>query len=273
MKNRIDRRFEQLEAEGRSALVTFVTAGDPTIEASAKIIDTIARSGADVIELGMPFTDPMADGPTIQAASLRALAAGMTVKKTLELVSGFRKNDNDTPIVLMGYYNPIHSYGVKAFSRDAAAAGVDGLIIVDLPPEEEEELTGPARAQGLHFIRLVAPTSDEARLPALLKSASGFLYYVSVTGVTGGAAPDLSRVARHFEKIRAQSRLPIAMGFGIRTADQARQAAAIASGVVVGSVIVEAIAKAAQDGKDPAQAAGVIVQALAEGVRGGRAAA
>lgn len=273
MTNRIDARFNALRAQGRAGLITFIMAGDPDLEATARILPAIADAGADLIEIGMPFTDPMADGPTIQAAGLRALAAGATLRKTLALIEGFRRQNATTPVILMGYYNPIHSYGVEAFCADAAAAGVDGLIIVDVPPEEDDELVGPARAEGLHFVRLVTPTSDGKRLPILLKTASGFLYYVSITGITGSAAPDLTRVANHFSLIRQQTQLPVVMGFGIRTAEQARAAAQISDGVVVGSAIIDAIAKAQAAGQDTAQAAARLVAELAQGVKAARAAA
>ena len=238
---RLDRRFAALKAEGRAALVTFVTAGDPDETTSRAILAGLPGAGADVIELGMPFSDPMADGPAIQASSLRALKAGASLRKTLAMVRDFRHGDDDTPIVLMGYFNPIFSYGVDPFIRDALAAGVDGLIVVDMPPEEEGELCLPARAAGLNFIYLSAPTSDDARLPVICRHASGFLYYVSITGITGTRSADASAVEKAIHRIRRHTSLPIAVGFGIRTAEQAAAVAKVADGVVVGSALVEAV--------------------------------
>ena len=238
---RLDRRFASLRAEGRAALVTFVTAGDPDMETCCAILDGLPSAGADVIELGMPFSDPMADGPAIQASSLRALKAGSNLRKTLAMVSNFRKHDADTPIVLMGYFNPIHSHGVTTFINDALVAGVDGLIVVDMPPEEEAELCLPARAAGLNIIYLSAPTSDDARLPVISRHASGFLYYVSITGITGTLAPDVSEVEQSVIRIRRHTDLPIAVGFGIRSAEQAAAVSRVADGVVVGSVLVETV--------------------------------
>ncbi len=240
-KTRIDARFAKLKQEGRSALVTFVTAGDPDFDASMDIINGLGGAGADVIELGMPFTDPMADGPAIQASSLRALANGQNMIKTLEMVRLFRQQDNETPIVLMGYYNPIYIYGSERFLADAKKAGVDGLIIVDLPPEEDSELCLPALEAGLNFIRLATPTTDEKRLPTVLTNTSGFVYYVSVLGVTGTKAPDVSNVSEAVAKIKAHTELPVAVGFGVRTAEQAGAIAMGADGVVVGSALVEAV--------------------------------
>jgi len=240
-KTRIDVRFAKLKQEGRSALVTFVTAGDPDFDASMDIINGLADAGADVIELGMPFTDPMADGPAIQASSLRALANGHNMIKTLEMVRQFRQQDNETPIVLMGYYNPIYIYGSKRFLADAKQAGVDGLIIVDLPPEEDRELCLPALDAGLNFIRLATPTTDEKRLPTVLTNTSGFVYYVSVLGITGTKAPDVSNVSEAVAKIKAHTELPVAVGFGVRTAEQAGSIALGADGVVVGSALVDAV--------------------------------
>jgi tryptophan synthase alpha chain len=241
MTTRIDTRFAALKAEGRAALVTFLTAGDPDPATSLAIVKALPRAGADIIELGMPFTDPMADGPAIQASSQRALRAGQTMAKTLELVRQFRAEDGATPIVLMGYYNPIYIYGVDRFLVDAKAAGVDGLIVVDLPPEEDEELCLPALQAGLNFIRLATPTTDDKRLPAVLANTSGFVYYVSITGITGMAAPDASRVGQAVTRIKRHTRLPVAVGFGVRTAEHARAIAEGADGVVVGSALVDAL--------------------------------
>jgi len=227
MATRIDRRFADLKAAGRAALVTFLTAGDPDPETSLALVRALPAAGADVIELGMPFTDPMADGPAIQMSSQRALKAGQTLKKTLDMVRAFRNGDDATPLVLMGYYNPIYVYGVDRFLRDATSAGVDGLIIVDLPPEEDEELCLPALKAGLNFIRLATPTTDDKRLPAVLANTSGFVYYVSITGITGAAAPDPGKVAAAVARIKRHTKLPVAVGFGVRTAEQA---AGIASG-------------------------------------------
>jgi tryptophan synthase alpha chain len=239
--SRIDRRFAALKEAGRKAFVAFVTAGDPDYATSEKILLGLPGAGADVIELGMPFSDPMADGPAVQASSLRALKAGQTMKKTLELVRAFRRQDKDTPIVLMGYYNPIYVYPREAFLDDAVAAGVDGLIIVDMPPEADEELCLPAIARGLNFIRLATPTTDDKRLPAVLANTSGFLYYVSITGITGTAEPDVVAVHSHIAGIKKSTRLPVAVGFGVKTPQQARAIADGADGVVVGSALVNAV--------------------------------
>ena len=238
---RIDRRFAALRKEGHKGLVTFITAGDPDYETSRAILLGLPDAGADVIELGMPFSDPMADGPAIQASSLRALKAGQTMKRTLQLVRAFREQDQDTPIVLMGYYNPIYVYPRERFLDDAAGAGVDGLIIVDLPPEADAELCMPAIERGLNFIRLATPTTDDERLPAVLANTSGFLYFVSITGITGAAAPEVNAVHSHVARIKQSTRLPVAVGFGIRTPEQAAAIAAGADAVVVGSALVEAI--------------------------------
>lgn len=227
MTTRIDTRFGELKQQGRPALVTFVMAGDPDLDTSLQILKVLPAAGADVIEIGMPFTDPMADGPAIQAAGLRALKAGTTLKKTLGLVRDFRATDNATPLVLMGYYNPIYIYGVDAFLADAKAAGVDGLIIVDLPPEEDEELCLPAMKAGLNFIRLATPTTDEKRLPAVLANTSGFVYYVSITGITGSASADASAVGAAVQRIKRHTNLPVCVGFGIRTPDAAQAIAEI----------------------------------------------
>lgn len=238
---RIDTRFAALKTEGRPALVTFLTAGDPDLETSRKILLGLPAAGADVIELGMPFSDPMADGPAIQASSQRALKAGMTLRKTLQLVSDFRGKDETTPVVLMGYYNPIYSYGPEPFLDDAKAAGVDGLIVVDVPPEADEELCLPAMERGINFIRLATPTTDAKRLPAVLANSSGFVYYVSITGITGAAAPVVSDVHAQVARIKKATRLPVAVGFGVRTPAQARDISRGADGVVVGSALVNAI--------------------------------
>ena len=241
MTTRIDKRFADLKAEGRAALVTFTMAGDPDYATSLALTKALPKAGADVLELGMPFTDPMADGPAIQAAGLRALAAGQDMIKTLKLVREFRTGDDATPIVLMGYYNPIYVYGVEKFLIDAKAAGVDGLIVVDLPPEEDDELCIPALKAGLNFIRLATPTTDDKRLPAVLNNTSGFVYYVSITGITGAAAPDASKVGQAVQRIKRHTKLPVCVGFGVRTAESAADIARTADGVVVGSALVGAV--------------------------------
>ena len=270
-QTRIDVRFAKLKEEGRSALVTFVTAGDPDFDASMEIINGLPKAGADVIELGMPFTDPMADGPAIQASSLRALANGHNMIKTLEMVRAFRKNDNETPIVLMGYYNPVYIYGSERFLKDAKKAGVDGLIIVDLPPEEDAELCIPALNAGLNFIRLATPTTDAKRLPTVLTNTSGFVYYVSVLGVTGTKAPDASNVSDAVAKIKAHTDLPVAVGFGVRSSEQAEAIARGADGVVVGSALVDAVKNSLDNKGKPssetAKAVHDIVENLAAGVK------
>jgi tryptophan synthase alpha chain len=258
---RIDRKFAALKAEGRAALVTFITAGDPEPETSLAILQALPAAGADVIELGMPFTDPMADGPAIQLSSQRALKSGQTLRKTLDMVRAFRRANNDVPIVLMGYYNPIYIYRVDRFLRDAKDAGVDGLIVVDLPPEEDEELCLPALLAGLNFIRLATPTTDERRLPAVLANTSGFVYYVSITGITGTATPNSARTAEAVARIKRHSRLPVAVGFGVRTADQAAAIARGADGVVVGSALVSAV-------KDSLDESGKATQRTVEAVTG-----
>jgi tryptophan synthase alpha chain len=242
MATRIDARFDALRAEGRAALVTFLMAGDPDLSTSLDILKALPAAGADILEIGMPFTDPMADGPAIQAAGLRALKAGTTLAKTLKLVADFRAGDAATPIVLMGYYNPIYVYGVDRFLADAKAAGVDGLIVVDLPPEEDAELCLPACAAGLNFIRLATPTTDDARLPRVLENTSGFVYYVSLTGVTGAALVDYSGVADAVARIKRKTKLPIAVGFGVKNADNAEAVAKASDGVVVGTALVNALA-------------------------------
>jgi tryptophan synthase alpha chain len=274
MTTRIERRFAALKEEGRAALVTFTMAGDPDTETSLAIAKALPKAGADLIELGMPFTDPMADGPAIQASGQRALRGGQTLKKTLAMVREFRKSDDDTPIVLMGYYNPIYIYGVDKFLVDANAAGVDGLIVVDLPPEEDEELCLPALKAGLNFVRLATPTTDDKRLPAVLNNTSGFVYYVSITGITGAAAPDAAKVSAAVARIKRHTTLPVAVGFGVRTAEQARGIAQGADGVVVGSVLVDALHKSLdKDGKATSgtvKAVTDLVATLADGVRAGR---
>ncbi|MFN3658418.1 MAG: tryptophan synthase subunit alpha [Pseudolabrys sp.] len=271
MTTRIEKRFAALKTEGRAALVTFVMAGDPDHDTSLAIVKALPKAGADVIELGMPFTDPMADGPAIQAAGLRALKAGARMTKTLDLVREFRKGDDATPIVLMGYYNPIYIYGVDKFLADARAAGVDGLIVVDLPPEEDEELCLPALKAGLNFIRLATPTTDDKRLPVVLTNTSGFVYYVSITGITGAAAPDAGKVSSAVTRIKRHTKLPVAVGFGVRTAEQARAIAGGADGVVVGSALVDAL-RVSLDKEGRATAGTVkavsdLVAELAQGVR------
>jgi tryptophan synthase alpha chain len=274
MSTRIDKRFAALKKEGRAALVTFIMAGDPDYDTSLAIAKALPKAGADIIELGMPFTDPMADGPAIQAAGLRALKAGQHMTRTLSLVRDFRKDDDQTPIILMGYYNPIYIYGNERFLADAKAAGVDGLIIVDLPPEEDDELCLPALKAGLNFIRLATPTTDDKRLPKVLTNTSGFVYYVSVTGVTGTAAPDTSKVTGAVAQIKRHTRLPVAVGFGVKTAEQARAIAEGADGVVVGSALVDAMFKSldktGKAGAGTVNAVTQLVSALAQGVRSAR---
>jgi tryptophan synthase alpha chain len=268
---RIDRRFAELRAAARPAMVTFVTAGDPDYETSLKILKALPSAGADVIEVGMPFSDPMADGPAIQAAGRRALLAGQTMVKTLQMVRAFRESDRDTPIVLMGYYNPIYIYGNDRFLADAKAAGVDGLIIVDLPPEEDEELCIPAMKAGLNFVRLATPTTDDRRLPAVLKNTSGFVYYVSIAGITGTKSPDSFRVAEAVDRIKRHTDLPVAVGFGVNTPEQAAAIGRNADGVVVGSALVRAVEKSLGPGNRATErtvaAVTDFVAALAQGVR------
>ena len=277
MTTRIDARFAELQRQGRSAFVTFLMAGDPDPATSLAIIRALPQAGADIIEIGMPFTDPMADGPSIQAAGLRALNAGMTLKKTLEMVRGFRAHDNATPLVLMGYYNPIYIYGVDRFLVDAKSAGVDGLIIVDLPPEEDAELCLPAMRAGLNFIRLATPTTDDRRLPAVLANTSGFVYYVSITGITGSASADSGVVAEAVARIKRHTHLPVCVGFGIRTPQAARAIAEHADGAVVGSALVDALRGSLDaDGRATARTVGAVADlaaALAQGVRGATQAA
>jgi tryptophan synthase alpha chain len=274
---RIDTRFAELKKAGRAAFVTFVMAGDPDPATSLEIIKALPKAGADVIELGMPFTDPMADGPSIQAAGLRALKAGMTLKKTLDLVRGFRKDDSTTPIVLMGYYNPIYIYGVDKFLVDAKSAGIDGLIIVDLPPEEDDELCLPAMKAGLNFIRLATPTTDDKRLPAVLANTSGFVYYVSITGITGAAAADSTAVGEAVARIKRHTKLPVCVGFGIRTPETARAIASHANGAVVGTALVDALKNSLDaDGRATGKTVNAVAEltaALAQGVKGAQQAA
>jgi tryptophan synthase alpha chain len=277
VSRRIDARFAALRADGRAGLVTFLTAGDPDYRTSLEIAKALPRAGADLIELGVPFTDPMADGPAIQAAGLRALKGGQTLRKTLELVREFRAHERETPLILMGYYNPIYVYGVEKFLKDALAVGVDGLIVVDLPPEEDAELCIPALGSGLAFVRLATPTTDDKRLPAVLQNTSGFVYYVSITGITGSARPDNAKVAAAIARIRRHTKLPIAVGFGVKAAEQARAIAEHADAVVVGSALVEAIEKTLdadkRAGARTVSAVTDLVASLAEGVRAARRAA
>jgi tryptophan synthase alpha chain len=273
LTTRIDRRFAALKHEGRSALVTFLMSGDPDYETSLGIIKSLPAAGADVIELGMPFTDPMADGPAIQAAGLRALKGGQTLKKTLAMVRAFREADHDTPIVLMGYYNPIYIYGVEHFLADARVAGVDGLILVDLPPEEDDELCLPALRAGLNFIRLATPTTDDKRLPAVLANTSGFVYYVSITGITGSAIPDTVKVTGAVARIKRHTALPVCVGFGVKDAQSAAAIARGADGVVVGTALVEALRGSLVNARSSAhtvKAVAGLVAELAAGVRGAR---
>jgi tryptophan synthase alpha chain len=266
-----------LTEEGRPALVTYFMGGDPDYDTSLSIMKALARSGADIIELGMPFSDPMADGPAIQAAGLRSLKGGQTLARTLQMAADFRKDDNETPIVLMGYYNPIYIYGVDRFLADAKASGIDGLIVVDLPPEMDEELCVPALKAGINFIRLATPTTDEKRLPKVLQNTSGFVYYVSMTGITGSALADTGKVSEAVKRIKQHTDLPVCVGFGVKTAGQARTIGASADGVVVGTAIVNAVANVlGADGKrtaDPAEAVATLVSGLAQGVRQARLAA
>jgi tryptophan synthase alpha chain len=277
MTTRIDTRFAELKKHGRSAFITFLMAGDPDLGTSLAIIKALPKAGADVIEIGMPFTDPMADGPAIQASGLRALKAGTTLKKTLALVRDFRADDDATPIVLMGYYNPIYVYGVEKFLVDAKSAGVDGLIIVDLPPEEDAELCLPAMQAGLNFIRLATPTTDDKRLPAVLANTSGFVYYVSITGITGSASADTVAVDKAVARIKRHTGLPVCVGFGIRTPEAARAIAQSSDGAVVGTALVDALCGSLDaEGRATAKtvdAVAGLVAALAQGVRGAKQAA
>ena len=271
-ESRIEKRFAALKAEGRSALVTFVTAGDPDQKTAREIVLGLPAAGADMIELGMPFSDPMADGPSVQASSLRALKAGATLANTLELVAAFRDEDQDTPIILMGYYNPIYIYGVDAFLTDAKAAGIDGLIIVDLPPEEDSELCKPAIDAGIRWIRLATPTTDDERLPKVLNNASGFIYYVSILGVTGSASTPEDATRKAVMRLKSHTDLPVAVGFGIKTPEMAATIAKSADAAVVGSAIVDRVLDGlGADGKpgpDTARNVLSFVSELAAGVRG-----
>ena len=274
MSARIERRFAALAADGRAGLVTFTMMGDPDIETSFAILEGLADAGADIIEIGSPFTDPMADGPVIQRAGQRALKAGITLTGTLDLVRRFRARDDATPLVLMGYYNPIYIYGVERFLGDALAVGLDGMIVVDLPPEEDGELCRPALDAGLSFVRLVAPTTDEARLPAVLTNTSGFVYYISITGITGAAGAAADATGAAVARLRRHTALPVAVGFGIKTPEQAAEVARVADGVVVGSALVAAIEAGldAAGGATPAcrDNALALVRALGAGVRRAR---
>src|SRR3982075_1564285 len=277
MTTRIDARFAELKREGRSAFITFLMAGDPDPATSLEIIKALPKAGADIIEIGMPFTDPMADGPAIQAAGLRALKAGMTLRKTLDMVRAFRKGDATTPLVLMGYYNPIYIYGVDEFLADAKSAGVDGLIIVDLPPEEDTELCLPAMRAGLNFIRLATPTTDDKRLPAVLANTSGFVYYVAITGITGSASADSGVVGEAVARIKRHTKLPVCVGFGIRTPAAARAVAENSNGAVVGAALVDAV-EGSLDAEGRATVGTVaavadLTASLAQGVRAAKQAA
>ncbi|MGO4623363.1 tryptophan synthase subunit alpha [Ensifer sp. 2YAB10] len=277
MTARMDKRFADVAAEGRPVLVTYFMAGDPDFETSLSIMKALPKAGADVIELGMPFSDPMADGPAIQLAGQRALKGGQTLAKTLEIARRFREDDQRTPIVLMGYYNPIYIYGVDRFLTDALAAGIDGLIVVDLPPEMDDELCIPALEKGVNFIRLATPTTDDRRLPKVLENTSGFVYYVSMNGITGSALPDPSLIAGAVGRIKAHTNLPVCVGFGVKTAEHARAIGASADGVVVGTAIVNQIASSlTEEGKaTDATVPGVeaLVRGLSAGVRSARLAA
>ena len=268
MLSRLDRRFAQLAAEGRPAFVTYVMGGDPDFDTAVEIVRALPAAGADVIELGMPFSDPMADGPAIQAAGLRALRGGQTMARTFDTVRALRETDDDTPVVLMGYYNPIYQYGPERFLDDCLAAGVDGLIVVDLPPETDEELCLPALAKGLAFIRLATPTTNERRLPRVLENTSGFLYYVSIAGITGAAAPDPDAVARAVARLKQHTDLPVCVGFGVRDAASARAIGRHADGVVVGTALVKAVAEAGREGA--VEAVRALVTDIARGVRGAK---
>ena len=274
MTTRIDTKFAALKAENRPGLVTYFMGGDPDYDTALAIMKSLPAAGSDVIELGMPFSDPMADGPAIQAAGLRALKGGQTLRKTLKMAADFREGDNETPIVLMGYYNPIYIYGVEKFLVDAKASGIDGLIVVDLPPEMDEELCIPALKAGLNFIRLATPTTDDKRLPTVLNNTSGFVYYVSMTGITGSALTDTSKVAQAVKRIKSHTDLPIAVGFGVKTAEQAKVIGQSADAVVVGSAIVNQIANTlTKDGRatsDTVDSVATMVRGLSTGVRAAR---
>ena len=274
MTTRIDKRFGELRTEGRAALVTYLMCGDPDLDTSLQLLEALPGAGADVIEIGMPFTDPMADGPSIQAAGLRSLKAGGSMIRTLELVAAFRAKDNHTPIVLMGYYNPIYVYGVERFLTDATAAGVDGLIVVDLPPEEDSELCIPALEAGVNFIRLATPTTDDKRLPKVLTNTSGFVYYVSINGITGAAIPDYSQVSQAVQRIKGHTDLPVVVGFGVKNAQNAHAIATHADGVAVGTALIDAL-KRSLDAEDQATAGTVaavtsLVAEIAGGIRAAR---
>ncbi len=274
MTTRIDQRFADLKRQGRAGLVTFITAGDPDLATSSTILSRLAAAGADLIELGMPFSDPMAEGPPVQLSSQRALKAGMTLKKTLAMVRAFRAGDQATPIILMGYYNPVYSFGVERFLDAAKEAGVDGLIIVDCPPEHDDEVCLPAQAKGINFIRLATPTTDARRLPAVIANTSGFVYYVSIAGVTGAKSAELASVETALARFRTATDLPICVGFGIRTPEQAAAFARVGDGVVVGSALVSAIRDSLDDngqaGPLTVDAVLDLVSALAKGVRSAR---
>ncbi|MCJ1886197.1 tryptophan synthase subunit alpha [Pseudomonas sp. LA21] len=267
--SRLQTRFAELKQQNRAALVTFITAGDPGYSTSLDILKGLPAAGADVIELGMPFTDPMADGPAIQLANIRALGNGQNLAKTLKMVREFRQDDSTTPLVLMGYFNPIHYYGVDKFIADAKEAGVDGLIVVDLPPEHNEDLCHPAQAAGLDFIRLTTPTTDDQRLPTVLNGSSGFVYYVSVAGVTGAGAATLDHVEEAVARLRRHTDLPVSIGFGIRTPEHAASIARLADGVVVGSALIDKIAEATSSA-DAVQSVLGLCRELADGVRNAR---
>jgi tryptophan synthase alpha chain len=274
MTARMDARFAKVKAEGRPVLVTYFMGGDPDFDTSLGIMRALPDAGADIIELGMPFSDPMADGPTIQLAGQRALKGGQTLAKTLEMAKKFRETDADTPIVMMGYYNPIYIYGVDKFLDDAIASGIDGLIVVDLPPEMDDELCIPALEKGINFIRLATPTTDDKRLPAVLKNTSGFVYYVSMNGITGAALPDPARISGAVSRIKGHTDLPVCVGFGVKTADHAKAIGAAADGVVVGTAIVAQIAgsltKDGAAGPDTIASVATLVKGLATGVRAAR---
>ena len=274
MTTRMDKRFAKLADEGRPALVTYFMGGDPDYASSLDIMNALPGAGADIIELGMAFSDPMADGPAIQAAGQRALKGGQTLAKTLQLATDFRKGDQNTPIVLMGYYNPIYIYGVDRFLEDALTAGIDGLIVVDLPPEMDDELCIPALEKGISFIRLATPTTDDKRLPTVLQNTSGFVYYVSMTGITGSALPDTDKVGAAVSRIKGHTDLPVCVGFGVKTGEQARAIGASADGVVVGTAIVNAVAdsldKSGAATKVTTERVSALVRSLAEGVRSAR---
>jgi len=270
--DRVAATFERLSAEGRAGLVTFITAGDPDLETSQQLMQRLPSAGADIIELGMPFSDPMADGPAIQAANLRALGSGASLRRTLDMVARFRHGDDQTPVILMGYFNPIYQYGPDRFARDALESGVDGLIMVDLPPEEDDELCDPARTAGLHWVRLVTPTSDEKRLEQVLRNTSGFIYYVSIAGITGTRSAAKGAVGDAVARLRQHTDLPIAVGFGINTADQVRQTGEIADGAVVGSAIIREIERNLDDAgaatPELLERVSELVSGLAKGLQG-----